>query len=203
MQLREVIKTTIKEFLNGNIGSDFNENQKSSAKKLFGVVFDFYLRKVSPKTYPMIYHCTNIENYDSIKKNGLTSVRNYFLDNDNNLNIYGFNEEGEEEPGIACGVNYNDVIDRLYPDPEWLLNIAKKIGNPSKFEKLGIDDRVIFCLWVTDILGLDLNSKISIDEINDGMMNNMINEHSFLWLYVKGKINPDLITIKIHPDLNR
>ncbi len=175
----------------------FTENQYSNAQKLFQEVFDIYLRRVSSETYPMIYHCTRIENYNYIKNNGLISERNYFLEYDNDLNNY---EDGE--PGIACGVNYKDVIDRLYPDPEWApFDIIQKTGNPDKFYEKNIDERVIYCLWITDILKLDITKELSINDITDEKMDFMVEENMFCWLYVKGKVSPDLITIEINPDL--
>jgi hypothetical protein len=202
MELRKIIATTIREYLNESINNEFNENQKLNAKNLFKDVFDYYLKKVSPKTYPMIYHCTSFDRYESIKIYGLTGDRNYFLEDDNNMNIYGFNEEGEEEHGIACGINYKDVINRLYPDPEWLMDVLKKTGNPSRFKSKGISDDIILCYWVRDSLGLDLNQKLNITDINKQKLSEMIRDNTFYWLYVKGKVNPNLITIKIHPDFN-
>jgi hypothetical protein len=90
---------------------EFSEEDYEIAQELFKKTFDLYLKKVS-SNYPMIYHCTTIDNYDSIKEDGLTSERNYFLEWDNDLNDYA-----SGEPGIACGVNFKDVIDRLYTDP--------------------------------------------------------------------------------------
>ena len=172
---------------------EFSEEQKEKAQELFKKTFNLYLKKVSKLTYPMIYHCTTIDNYDSIKEHGLTSKRNYFLEWDNDLNDYA-----SGEPGIACGVNFKDVIDRLYPDPEWLINIIKKTGNPDSFDKKNIDERVLFCLWITEILNLPLNSET---HISDEKMKYMLYNNTFSWVYVKGEIPPDLIEIEVNPGL--
>lgn len=179
--------------LNENVNNiGFSEEQYQKAQELFKETFNFYLKKVS-NNYPMIYHCTSIDNYESIKENGLTSERNYFLEWDNDLNDYA-----SGDPGIACGVNFNDVIDRLYPDPEWLIDIIKKIGNPNSFEKKNVDERILFCLWITEILKLDLNSNT---EISDEKMEYMLDNNTFAWVYVKGEIDPNLITIEVSPYL--
>ena len=205
MKLRKFIATTIREYLNEQVYNVniFDEKQKNNAQNLFKEVFDFYLKKVSPRTYPMIFHCTNIDRYENIKKYGLTGDRNYFLEDDNNMNIYGFNDDGDKEPGIACGVNYKDVVERLYPDPEWLMGVLEKTGNPSTFSKKGIDDKIIYCLWVTDVLKLDLNKELTLNDIKKEQMKFIISGNMFYWLYVKGKVNPNLITIKIHPNFNK
>lgn len=177
----------------------FTENQVITAQKLFQDIFDIYLKQASKETYPIIYHCTNIDNYNSIKNNGLNKDRNYFLEYNNHLMEY----LDDEIPGIVCGVNYKDVINRLYPDPEWadLMDIFKKTGNPSYFNKKNIDDKVIYCFWVTDYLKLDLNTNLNINDISKKQMDLMVNNNIFCWLYVKGKVSPELITIQIHPDL--
>jgi hypothetical protein len=198
MKLRKFIATTIREYLNeqNKLGVFFTKKQQQNAKNLFKEIFDVYLRKVSQKTYPMIYHNTNIEHYENIKKYGLINKLNYFLEYDNDINAYG----GDDNPGIACGVNYKDVIDRLYPDPEWLLSIIKKIGNPSSFSERNIDDSYVLCLVVEDILNLDLNKNLTITDVSKEKMDFMINDNIFAWLYVKGEVSPNLITITIHPD---
>ena len=198
MELKKIIATTIREYLNeqNKLGVFYTKKQQQNAKNLFKEIFDVYLRKVSQKTYPMIYHNTNIEHYENIKKYGLTNKLNYFLEYDNDINAYG-----DDNPGIACGVNYKDVIDRLYPDPEWLLDIIKKIGNPSYFSKRNIDDSYVLCLVVEDILNLDLNKNLTITDVSKEKMDFMINDNVFAWLYVKGEVSPNLITITIHPDL--
>jgi hypothetical protein len=179
--------------LNENVNNlEFSEEQKEKAQQLFKETFNLYLKKVS-NDYPMIYHCTTINNYESIKEDGLTSERNYFLEYDNDLNDYV-----SGEPGIACGVNFKDVIDRLYPDPEWLIEIIKTTGNPEFFDKKNIDERVLFCLWITKILNLNLNSNT---HISDEKMEYMLDNNTFAWVYVKGTIPPSLIEIEVHSDL--
>lgn len=177
----------------------FTRKQKSKAQKLFQEVFDIYLRKVSNKTYPIIYHTTNINNHKSIKLNGLTNKRNYFLEYDNDLLSIVDNEKG-----IVCGVDYRNIIDRLYPDPEWEFfpNIVfNKLGNPSNYNKKKIDIRDIFCYWVKYFLNLDLNNNISLNDISEEKIQTMIDDNMFCWLFVKGKISKELLTITIHPDL--
>jgi hypothetical protein len=188
-----------KQFLNeeNKLDVSFTKEQQQNAKNLFKEIFDVYLRKVSPETYPMIYHNTNIEHYENIKKYGLTNKLNYFLEYDYDINAYG----GDDNPGIACGVNYKDVIDRLYPDPEWLTSVIKKIGNPSSFSERNIDDNYILCLVFEDILNLDLNKNLTITDISKEKMDYMVYENLFAWLYVKGEVPPNLLTITIHPDL--
>ena len=138
----------------------------------------------------MIYHCTRIENYNYIKNNGLISERNYFLEYDNDLNNY---EDGE--PGIACVLNYKDVIDRLYPDPEWAsFDIIQKTGNPNKFYEKNIDERVIYCLWITDILKLDITKELSINDITDEKMDFMVEENMFQDIK---KTNPELFEVTL------
>lgn len=199
----KMIITSYTDFLNENLNNyNFTDTQRENAYNLFKEVFDYYLRKTEPDTYPMIYHCTEFERYESIKKYGLTKYRNYFQDNDNNMFIYGFDEDDNEVPGISCGVNYKDVIHRLYPDPEWLHDILEKTGNPSRFEAKKIDDSIIHCLLVTEVLKLDINEKLTLKSISRYLLNDIMNTSMFHWLYVKGKVQPELLTIKIHPDLN-
>lgn len=90
---------------------EYTDAQKNKAHDLFIELFDNYLRTVSPKTYPMIYHCTDIKHYDSIRRNGLDKKRNYFLDNDNGNFKYGFGDNDEEVPGIACGLITSYISD--------------------------------------------------------------------------------------------
>jgi hypothetical protein len=174
----------------------FSEAQIKKGKELFQELFDVYLKKVNDK-YPFIYHCTTKDHYESIKTKGLTSERNYFLEWDNDLNSYGFSEEGDEIPGIACGVDYRKVIDRLYPDPEWHLDIAKITGNPSQFDKRGISDDVIYALFFTKVLNLDIDE---IDSITDDIIDKTVSNNMFAWLYVKGKVAPNLIKIEVNED---
>lgn len=181
-----------KDFLKESL-HNISETELEKAHQIFKDIFDSYLRAVSPRTYPMIYHCTEFKHYDSINNNGLNYERNYFLDCDNNHNMYGFSDEGDEVPGISCAVDYHDVIDRLYIDPEYMLDIIHKTGNPSTI----IDDRIVFYYWLTDVMNIyDFDDDIS--EIN---INKCIKERMFHWLYVKGKVSPNLIKIHIHEDL--
>lgn len=171
---------------------EYTEIQKNKAHDLFIELFDMYLRKVSPKTYPMIYHCTDIKHYDSIRSNGLDKKRNYFLDNDNSNFKYGFGDNDEEVPGIACGVDYRDIKDRLYPDPECIPILWKNVPSPHDFDKLGYDDKNICCVLL-ELLGINDISSFDTTDICRSYM--------FNWIYVKGKIEPDMIEITIHPSL--
>lgn len=179
----------------------FDNNQKHIAKELFKELFDFYLRTVSPKSYPYIFHCTTLDKYYGIKKHGLQNSLNYFLDNDNKLMMYGYDNDDNEVKGISCAVNYNDVIDRLFPDTEWILEIGKKLPHPTNFKNYNIDDDIILCLLITDILGIDLNNKLKISDISKQKLDFIISENLFYWLYVKGAIEPNLINIFVHKDL--
>lgn len=195
--LRIIIKNIIIESLK----YDFTQSQRNNSKKLFLELFDYYLRRVSPKTYPMIWHNTTIDRYENIKKFGLTGKLNYFSDNDNNMIAYGqYDETGEEINGIAVGVDYKEVSDRLYPDPEWLHDIIVKTGNPSSFIKRGIDNDVVLCVFVEEVLGLNSNKELSLRDIPKVKMKEIFNDSIFLWMYVEGKVPPNLLKFKIHPD---
>jgi hypothetical protein len=202
MELRKFIATTIREYLNEHYSFNYTETQKLNSKKLFLELFDYYLRRVSSKTYPMIWHNTTIDRYENIKKFGLTGKLNYFSDNDNDMIAYGqYDETGEEINGIAVGVNYKEVSNRLYPDPEWVYDIIVKTGNPSNFKKHKINDDIILCVLVEEMLGLDSNKNLSLSDVPKQKIKDIINGSTFMWLYVKGRIDSNLLTIKIHPDL--
>lgn len=204
MELRKFIATTIREYLNENYTFNYTETQKQNSKKLFLELFDYYLRRVSPKTYPMIWHNTTIDRYDNINKFGLTGKLNYFSDNDNEMIAYGqYGETGEEINGIAVGVDYKSISNRLYPDPEWVHDIIIKTGNPSNFKKYNINDDIILCVLVEEIIGLDSNKNLSLSDIPKQKIRDIIDKSTFMWLYVKGRVSPvSLSTIKIHPDFD-
>lgn len=184
---------------------EFNEQQLASAHRTFVGVFDKYLKSVSPNTYPHIYHMTGVDNLESIKKHGLTSKRNYFLEYDNDLNQYGFDENDEEAPGVACVVDYRAVADRLYPDPEWLIGypggkeLLQKVGNPNGFDKNRIDDRVLCCMWLTDIMNMPINATPA--DFDSAAMKRMTDDNMFAWTYIKGPVAVKDITFELHPDL--
>lgn len=187
--------------LNENINNRFSKTQKNNAKKLFRELFDYYLKETSPN-YPFIFHNTTIERYDSIKEHGLVNELNYFSENDNDNFAYGeYDERGEEVEGISVALDYRTVIDRLYPDPEWLHDVIVKTGNPSDFNKRNIEHEVILCVLFEDILNLDINETVSISDISNEKRDYIIDQYIFNWLYVKGEVSPNLITIYKHPDL--
>ncbi len=174
---------------------EYTDAQKNNAHDLFICLFDMYLRKVSPKTYPMIYHCTDFKHYDSIKTFGLNKKRNYFLDNNNDYNIYGFDDDGNEVPGIACGVDFSDVKERLFPDPECIPVLWTNVPSPHDFDKLGYDDKIMCCVLM-ELLDIDLNSDI--DDISSFDITDICESYMFNWIYVKGEIKPNKIEIIKH-----
>lgn len=193
-----MITINIGDFLLERLNNSFTKKQKSKARELFSELFDYYLLETS-HTYPMIFHNTTFDNYGNIKKRGLNNNLNYFAKYDGELLSYG-----DGNPGISCKVNYKNVINRLYPDPEWipLFNILDKLGNPNDFKRKNIDHDVILCLLMQDILKIDLNDEIEFEYIDDDVFDFIINESLFMWLYVKGRVSSDLIEeIIFHPDL--
>lgn len=200
--------TTIKEWkMNESLSKDdlnFNEQQLINGKNFFKELFDWYLKESSPTSYPMLYHNTDFNNYESIMKNGLINDRNYFFTYNPGTGLY----IDDDEPGISCIINYKDVIDRLYPDPEHLMLLDlgyydHNLGNASTFKQKGIDERILYCLVIRDILKLDLNKKLLIKDINPNILHDIIELDIFQWVYVKGEINPNLINIKIDPTFKK
>lgn len=196
-QIYNLMGHIITKFLEHKSPFQFSEMDMEICHDFFLDVFDVYLRKTS-SSYPYIFHNSETKNLKSIKKEGLVNKRNYFATYDNELFEYA-----ADIPGISCVVDYREVRHRLFMDPEWapLMDIIMKTRNPESFDNRNIDDRIISCLWVTDILGLYPVPDLSYGDIPPDTLKRIYDEGMFFWFYVKGTIDPTLITIRKHPDI--
>lgn len=84
-------------------------------------------------------------------------------------------------------VDYHDVKDRLFPNPECIHILWNNVPSPYNFDKLGYDDKTMCCVL------LELLEHVDISSISK--------THMFNWIYVKGTIEPGMIEITIHPSL--
>ena len=66
------------------------------------------------------------------------------------------------------------------------------VPSPHDFDKLGYDDKNICCVLL-ELLG--------IDDISSFDMTDICRSYMFNWIYVKGKIERDMIEITIHLNL--
>lgn len=170
----------------------FSESEMEICQKFFIREFDRNLRKLS-KDYPYIYHVSDMKNLSSISEKGLVNELNYFSIIDETF------IHSEEVFEFSCAVDYRKVKHRLFLDPEWgAYGIMDRTGHPESFLDDGIDDRVITCLWVTEILKLDIEPNLCHEKLSNEIQRKIDDRDMFHWVYVRGPISPEMMTVQKH-----
>lgn len=156
---------------NPNLG--FNEKQLKIAKKTF---FEIHYNSNEIPYKGKIFHLTSVKNYNEIKKEGFVLNYNYFFcypENEDNLGI--------NEKLLRVSINIENIENRLYPDPEFLL--SAKIQNIRSYKGFSINYDTLYCIWFEENFGTDYNQIINYQEKNKDCA----------WLVVVGKIAPNLL----------
>lgn len=123
-------------------------------------------------TNEYLYHQTKATAVPSILKNGLVANYNYF----SIVPAGDYVQDGVQL--VSVKVKISDVIDRLYPDPEFLgdssINTERfEVGSFIDFKQIGLNPLLLY--WA------------AIEEDNDDPI--------FFWMVVEGKIPGNLISL--------